>query len=435
MKVQIYPVSRLEGNIQAQPSKNYTTRYLLVSALAEGISTVDNIALSDDARALLDCLEKLGAQISFLGKRTIQIRGFGSKPRSGQVLNPHNAGTVLRFLLGISALTEHTSFTTDYPDSLGRRPNDDLLCALKPLGIQYDAGTGGTLPLQMKGISSPPSRPIELTVSGEKSSQFLSSLLFLAPLLNQKTIIKVSGNLKSAPLVKQTLQVLSEAGITVEYDHRFRIFTFEKGQSYTPGKYNVGGDHPGTAALLGISCIVPSEVEITNLKDDEQGEKRIITALQEMGADIHWNGERVLIRGGKPLHRIQFDGDQATDGVLALSATSALGEGISRFYNVENLRYKECDRISDWGTELIKMGVLFREEQDAFEITGHPEGYTGGKTFSSHQDHRVIMGLTLIGNRCKKPIVIEEAQHITKSYPDFFAHLQKIGCKITLEGG
>ncbi len=432
MKVKVHPAFRLEGKLQAQPSKNYTTRYLYAAALADGESVVENIALSEDARALLQCLETLGAQFTFLNERTVQVRGFGRTPLSGQEINPGNAGTVLRLLLGISVLTEQTSFTTDYTDSLGRRPNDDLLKALSSLDIEYTAGTGGTLPLTIRGISKVLPENVELTVSGEKSSQFLSSLLFLAPLLDRRVEIRVTGNLKSAPLIRQTLQVQREAGISVDYYDSLTNFVIKKGQSYQPGKFVVGGDHPGTAAILGICCLVPSHVEISNLLNDEQGEKNVIPALQEMGADLDWKNGRVLVRGGKTLRGIQFNGDRATDAVQALSAVTCVAEGTSRFYNVENLRYKECDRISDWGKELLKMGVPFREEQDAFEITGNPAGYEGGMYFDSHQDHRVIMGLTLIGARCKKPIIIENAQHIAKSYPDFFAHLQQLGARVEI---
>jgi len=434
MKVKVFPVSRLSGTFQAQPSKNYTTRYLYMAALTEGVSTVKNIALSDDARALLDCLEKLGARFDFLNDRTVRVRGFGKNPRSGQTLNTGNAGTVLRFLLGISALTEQTTFTTEYTHSLGKRPNDDLLHALSSLGIQWKSGgSGDTLPLHIKGVTSKLPENLKLHVSGEKSSQFLSSLLFLAPLLNRNVTIRVPGNLKSAPLIRQTLEVLGEGGVTVKHDQQLRNFYIDQKQCYQPGNFMVGGDHPGTAAIIGLSCLVPSSVEIANLKDDEQGEKNIIYALQKMGANLQWSKERVFIRGGKTLKGISFDGNRATDGVQALSAVSTLASGKSRFYNVQNLRYKECDRISDWGKELTKMGVNFSEEPDAFEITGKPGGYRGKNTFYSHQDHRIIMGLTIIGACCDEPVIIEEAQHISKSYPDFFKHLQHLGAHIEIQ--
>lgn len=433
MKITVHPVNKLEGTIQAQPSKNYTTRYLYAAALADGESIVENIALSEDAKALIACLQTFGAEITFLSDNCVKVIGFGKNPKPGQTVNPDNAGTVLRLLIGCAALTENTTFITNYEESLGKRPNQDLLDALSALNIDIDSNENGTLPITLHNRyeESQPSAKIE--VSGNISSQFLSSLLFICPLLSCDSEIKVIHDLKSKPLIRQTLEVLRKAGLDIESSDDLLCFSMNGNQQYIPQKYTVGGDHPGTAAILAACSVVPSDVTITHLYNDEQGEKRVIYGLQDMGVPIKWDGEMLNIKGSGQLKEISFDGDLATDGVLALSAATALSNGKSEFLQVENLRYKECDRITDWGTELKKLGVDFSETKSTFSIMGSPQGYEGGITLDSHIDHRVIMGLCIIGLRCRKPIVITEAQHIAKSYPGFFDHMKQLGAMIDIE--
>ena len=167
-------------------AKYYTLRYLLAALLADGVSRVRNPARSDDTRVLLDALRALGADVTEEDDAdtwTLRITGTGGKLRQppGNTLAVGNAGAALRMLLGVGALLPEITFTTDHPQSLGRRPNNDLLAALAQLGIQAEAnGPEGLLPITLRG--GPPAGGA-ITVSGARSSQYLSALLFLAPLL------------------------------------------------------------------------------------------------------------------------------------------------------------------------------------------------------------------------------------------------------------
>src|SRR5690606_10012945 len=129
------------------------------------------------------------------------------------------------------------------------------------------------------------------------------------------------------------------------------------------------------------------------------------------------------------LKAVEFDGDHATDAVLAMVAAAVFAEGTSRFYNVENLRYKECDRITDYLNELRKAGANVEERLAEIIVHGKPEGVEGGVEINAHYDHRVIMALTIVGLRANKPILIKDAHHVAKSYPIFFDHLTALGAK------
>lgn len=425
MDVRVHPAQRLEGVIQPPSSKNYTTRYLLVAALADGESLIEYPAHSEDSEALQRCLKDLGAELIPEGPH-LRVKGFGRHPKPIAQLNPGNAGAVLRFLIGVTAaLLPEITFITDYAQSLGKRPQDDLLTALDSLGAKIESREG-KLPIRIQGANL---RGGLVEVSGAISSQFTSALLFATPLIGQDLEIRVTGEIVSQPPLKQTLQVMRQAGITVEADPDGRWYKIPGGQSYQPRTYSVPGDYPGSAAIMAAAAILPSDVTIERLYEDEQGERGAIGVLQAMGADLVHDGQRVRIKGGRPLQGGSFDGDRFTDAVLALTAAAIYAEGRTEFYNVANLRVKECDRITDYRTELNKLGARVDERPDALVIDG-VRSLHGGVEANARIDHRVIMGLTIATLRAEAPVVIRDAHHVAKSYPAFFDHLRALGARI-----
>lgn len=428
-KAIVHPTPRLQGSIQPPSSKNYTTRYLLITALAEGISRLRYPARSDDAEAMMNCIRSLGARLDWENETTLRVEGFGGKPANPGVIDPGNAGAVLRLLMGTGALLDRVEFVTRFADSLGKRPHGDLLEALEQLGARCRAAEGGRLPVVIEGGNLHGGR---ILVSGAKSSQFLSSLLFLAPLVGEPVEIDVIDGLKSRPLIRTTLEVLRETGIEVEAADDLMHFRVPSPQPYQAGDYAVNGDWPGTAAILAAAAVTESEVSVERLYEDQQGERAILDVLRQMGADLDWSPPVATVRGGRPLQAIQFNGDTATDAVLAMTGAACLAEGRTRFYDVGNLRLKECDRITEPLQELRKLGIECREEPEAFEVVGQPEGVEGGIEVEAHNDHRVIMLLTIVGLRAKKPITILDAHHVAKSYPAFFNDMRTLGANIEL---
>ncbi|MCX7717452.1 MAG: 3-phosphoshikimate 1-carboxyvinyltransferase [Candidatus Sumerlaeaceae bacterium] len=438
---------RLSGTIVAQPSKNYTTRWLLAAALADGRSIVRNAATSDDARALISALRRLGAGIRILNPEAdawdIEVEGVAGRPRvigEGPV-DVGNAGAVLRLLLGVGALTQQVTFSTQYHDSLGRRPNDELLAALAALGCSVES-RGGCLPVTLRGGNL---RGGRIEVSGARSSQFISSLLFLAPLIGEPLEIVVADRLVSRAPVQQTLEVLARAGVVVEAATDLMRFAAKPGR-YAPGEYQVNGDWPGSAAILAAAAVTGSTISMTGLIEDNQGERAAARVLREMGARIELEppspacpAGRVTIEG-RPLQAVDFDGDTATDAVLALEGAACFARGRSRFHNVANLRIKECDRISEPLRELKKVGVVCGEgretgdpDPDAIWIEGRPDGYDGGVEVDGCGDHRVIMLETIVGLGSRRGLVISGAEAVAKSYPAFFRHLLALGARISLD--
>lgn len=428
MKAIVHPAVRLDGEIQALSSKNYTTRYMLAAALADGVSRIHYPAHSEDSEAMRRCLKDLGAELDE-SDHTLTIRGFGSKPQQAEELDVGNAGAVLRFLMSVAAFCEHVTFVNKYPESLGKRPHDDLIQALGQMNVKVEH-QDGKLPITIRG-GNPKGGLI--TVSGKVSSQYLSSLLFMTPLLQEDSEIRVLDDLKSKVVVGQTLEVLAQAGIDIDAEEDLMGYRIRGKQAYRPQEYTVQGDYPGSAAVLAAAAVTNSDIKIHRLEEDsKQGERAVIDVLRAMGVPLTHSQGTVHIQGNQRLKAVEFDGDAFTDAVLAMVAASVFAEGTSRFYNVENLRYKECDRISDFVHELRKAGADVEERQSEIIVHGKPEGVEGGVTIDAHFDHRVIMALTVVGLRSKQGLVIQDAEHVAKSYPRYFEHLLSLGANIEL---
>jgi len=428
MKAIVKPTNQLEGTINALSSKNYTTRYLLIGALAEGTSTIYYPAHSEDSDAMRRCIRDLGAVVEE-DEEKMTIQGFGSHPKHVKELNVGNAGAVLRFLMSIAAFCPELTFVNTYPDSLGKRPHDDLIAALQQMGVEVEHREG-KLPITIRGGKP---RGGKIQVSGNVSSQFLSSLLFMTPLLEEDSEIEVLHDLKSKVIVGQTLEVIAQAGIQIEASEDLMHYKVPGRQKYEPQKYVVQGDYPGSAAILAAAAVTNSNVKVLRLEENSrQGEKAVVDVLRAMGVNLtHENGV-VHVLGNQQLKAGEFDGDHFTDAVLAMVAAAVFADGTSRFYNVENLRYKECDRITDFLTELRKAGADVEERQSEIIIHGRPQGVEGGVEINAHYDHRVIMALTVVGLRSAKGLVINDAHHVAKSYPHYFEHLLSLGAQIEL---
>lgn len=426
MDMIVTPTGKLQGDIQALSSKNYTTRYMLVAALAEGTSTIRFPARSEDSDAMRRCIRDLGAVIEEDDEKMV-IKGFGRSPYPAKTLNVGNAGAVLRFLMSVAALLPEVTFVNTYPQSLGKRPHDDLIAALQSMGVEVEH-QNGRLPITIRGGQP---RGGKIRVSGSVSSQYLSSLLFLAPLLEEDSEIEVLNDLKSKVVVGQTLEVLQQAGIVVEASDDLMHYRIPGRQRYKAQTYTVQGDYPGSAAILAAAAVTESDVKVHRLlENSKQGERAVVDVLRSMEVPLTHENGIVRVTGNGRLKAGEFDGDAFTDGVLAMVAAAVFAEGTSRFYNVENLRYKECDRITDFLTELRKAGANVEEKRDEIIVHGRPEGVEGGATIDAHYDHRVIMALSVVGLRAKQPIRIKDAHHVAKSYPNFFDHLASLGAQV-----
>ena len=353
-----------------------------------------------------------------------------------------NAGAVLRLLLGLGALLPEVTYTTDHPDSLGRRPNADLLTALASLGIHVEAqGEDGHLPITLRG--GPPQGGA-VTVSGQRSSQYLSALLYLAPMLPLGLDIRVPDELRSRSLVQATLRALDAAGIQVQASPDLSRFQVPGGQTFRAGTYDVPGDGPSAAALLGAALALRRPLRLRRLAADHEEIAALLRALDNLGAKITVNPLENAAPGlvsvqlmayGQPddspgPRGARIDGDSCIDSVPVLVAVACFAAGESRFEHVATLRLKESDRINDLCAELQRAGALAYPGDESIVVDGRPGGIAGGVTVNGHDDHRLVQALAIAALRSDGGLTIEGADAVAKSYPDFFAALQLCGAEV-----
>jgi 3-phosphoshikimate 1-carboxyvinyltransferase len=436
--VRIHSTGPLRGSILPPSSKYHTLRYILAAFLAPGVSTIYYPAISDDTSILLQACAQLGAGIKIEnqsdGRKILSIRGTGGILRTlpNVRIDVGNAGAVLRLLLGICAISlEDITFTTHYPQSLGRRPNADLLQALAQLGATVESQTGeGTLPIKIRGSQIHGGK---IRISGKKSSQYISALLFLAPLLKEGLEIEIVDELTSASFLDLTIQILGEAGISVLTEERYRHYVVAGMQQYQPREYVIPGDYPSAAALLAAVAIAKGEITLANLQQGDTNGEAILEVFSEIGVQITRIENTITARSYEPIHGIVIDGNQTIDSVPVISATTCFANSPSRIYNVANLRLKESDRINDLATELNKARCHVIPSADSIEI--HPDGLNGvegGVELEAHADHRLIEAFVVVGLGSNHPITVINAFHIAKSYPHFFEDLISLGANIEL---
>jgi 3-phosphoshikimate 1-carboxyvinyltransferase len=438
-------------------SKYYTLRYLLNALLAEGESVVAGPALSDDTAVLTRTMRALGASARWepaepaepvdasgeTGGWNLRVMGVGGRPRrpADGVARVGNAGAVLRLLLGIGALLPEVRFETDHPDSLGRRPNADLLDALRSLGIAVDAREpGGLLPITLRG--GPP-RGGAVSVSGRNSSQYLSALLYLAPLLPDGLTISVTDELRSRPLVRATLRALAAAGVWIEAADDLLAFRVAGGQRYQPREYRIPGDTPSAAALLAAAFALGAPLRLESLAAGDDDLRALLAACDTLGLPLVSRpteaasdapltlvgGPAIQRPGWRPFTR-RIDGDALIDSVPALAALACFIPGETRFERVATLRLKESDRIEDLCAEFARAGADVTPLPDAIIVRGRPDGLPGGVTVNAHDDHRVAQALAILATRCQRGLTIVGADAVAKSYPWFFDDLRGLGAEV-----
>ncbi|CAN5162511.1 3-phosphoshikimate 1-carboxyvinyltransferase [soil metagenome] len=483
----------LFGTVNPPSSKNFTTRYILAACLAAGRSIVRRPAVQDDAVALVRCCRDMGAEIIALNSTgqaveytvenaadidRLEIHGFGSAPKlrnPAKPLDPGNAGAVFRMLLAVSALLPDVSWETRHHDSLGKRPNRDQIEAFKQLGIEVESrGDDGCLPMRLRGglerirghiamkrkeLELDEDDAFPVFVSGEVSSQYTSALLFLAPLLNMDIEINVTGKLKSLPLIESTRNVLSMAGVAVESSASRNMHLVRRGQHFAARTWDTNGDWPGASAILAAAVAVPgSEIRVRNLFQDEQGEKESAPFYARMGCEVRHEvepgvGEVLVISrpADGSLAGARVNGDLCTDAVLAMMGAATAARGASRFVQIRNLQFKECDRVREPIAELRKVyatalpsddpewpllspekAIWFEPEDDpdTIHVTGMPQGFEGGIEVDGRGDHRVIMLLSIVALRCRKGLRILGAEHVSKSFPSWFDVLRQLGARV-----
>jgi 3-phosphoshikimate 1-carboxyvinyltransferase len=405
---------------QIPGSKSYSNRALLIAAMRHGETQITGALHCDDTGYLAACLDLFdGLDV----KQTAD--GFDVRREPRRLKAPSTelfigaAGTPARFLLAFAASAEGQTVVTGTP-RLCERPMDDLIEALRRLGVQCDClGSEGCLPVRVHGNPDPGG---EWSIHGGISSQFLSSLLLFATQQPEGPIgVSVTGHLVSRPYVRMTLSMLGAQGIEVEEvaPDRFVVHPGMPRESEIP----IEVDASGMSYFLIAAAITQTSVRIDGIGGEStQGDVALAQALAGMGCQLEM-ADDYLILEGRPLRGIEVDMETMPDVVLSLAIAAALAEGETRVTNIANLRIKECDRIHAAATELQRLGIAVEEGDDFLVIK--PDGCTiRPARIETYDDHRVAMSFGLL-RLLYDGIEIEDPACVAKSFPGFWEELAR----------
>jgi 3-phosphoshikimate 1-carboxyvinyltransferase len=428
--IAIIQPSDVLGSIQAPASKSSMQRACAAALLSKGETLIRNPGHSSDDKAALGVIKGLGAQVEMLEGGGIRVISKGVNPVRGE-LNCGESGLGIRMFAPIIALSDREIIVTG-EGSLLSRPMEFFDTVFPQLGITVGSNAG-KLPLRIRGPLQP--RPIE--IDGSLSSQFLTGLLMAYAAAGANGVTISVNNLKSKPYIDLTLDVMKRFGWNVG-NRDYKEFYFADPKPGT-GKgtidYQVEGDWSGSAFLL-VAAAIGGHMRIRGLDiHSTQADKAILQALTDCGVHLDPGPDQIEIAPPEePLAAFHFDATDCPDLFPPLVALAAYCAGTTVIEGVGRLAHKESNRALTLQEEFGKMGVGIRLEGDRMMVMGG-EGATAGRivkgaTVHSRHDHRIAMACAVAGLQAQGETIIEEAQAVNKSYPDFYEHLRLLGAEV-----
>ncbi|WP_299987078.1 3-phosphoshikimate 1-carboxyvinyltransferase [uncultured Pontibacter sp.] len=399
-----HPTGILKGRVQLPASKSEANRALIIAALAGGESKLENLSEANDTQLLQRLLKS-----------------------DSDTIDAEDAGTVMRFLTAYYAVTGQQKTLTG-TDRMCQRPIKVLVEALQELGagIAY-LGEEGYPPLQISGFKG--SGKKQLKVRSDISSQYISALIMVAPLLPDGLELELEGKISSRPYIEMTLALMQHFGVEASFEENMiRV----PNQKYNPATFAVESDWSAASYWYSMVALA-KEADVTLLglrEDSHQGDKAIVDIMRRLGVHTEFKQEGVRLTKKHAEKRVTFDFSNCPDlaqTVVALCA--ALGIAVE-MTGLESLRIKETDRIQALQIEVLSMGASL-EERTPGVFQMNPTLLTNRElNFRTYEDHRMAMAFAPIA--LLQPIQIQEPHVVRKSYPRFWEDLEKMGFEVTV---
>ena len=401
------------ADVAVPGSKSIANRALVCASLARGESTLSNVAPGDDTAAMLDCLRALGVDVEMVGD-TARVRGRDGSVRGGAVIDARLAGTTSRFMTAVSALGAEPT-TVDGGEALRRRPMGELHDALRALGAEV-VSTNGCLPVSVSRGALSGGR---IGMRGDVSSQFVSALMMIGPLLPDGLRIDLSTPLVSRPYVAITASVMSSFGAS-------GITVGERGigvesSSYVGCEFAIEADASSASYPLAAAAITGGSVRVDGLGEGAlQGDARFADVMGAMGCRVERTATSTTVVGNGSLRGVDIDMSDISDLVPTVAAVAAFASSSTRITGVGFIRRKESDRIGDLVRGLVEIGCTAVEEDDGLRIEPtDPSSYRGAR-LSVHDDHRLAMSWSLLGLRVPG-VSVDDPTVVGKSWPDWWS--------------
>lgn len=413
------PIKKVRGEVTLPGSKSLSNRILLLAALAQGATRITNLLDSDDVRHMLDALSSLGVSYELDAQRRVcTVHGLSGLFCVDQPaeLFLGNAGTAVRPLTAALSMSSGQFLITGEP-RMYERPIGDLVDALQALGARIEyVENQGFPPLRINGRALAGGK---VSIKGNISSQYLTALLLVAPLLESALTIEVEGELVSKPYIDITLNTMARFGVRVDHQN-YQAFVVPGAQTYrSPGEIMVEGDASSASYFLAAAAIGGGPVKVHGTgRASVQGDAAFALVLEKMGAQVRYGDDWIEVAGTGRLQGIDVDLNHIPDAAMTIATTALFAEGPTCIRNVYNWRVKETDRLAAMATELRKVGALVDEGRDYLHIT--PPERLRAAAIDTYNDHRMAMcfSLAAFGDAA---VTINDPNCTSKTFPDYFA--------------
>lgn len=423
--------SFIDGNIKCPPSKSYTHRAIAIASLANGKSIINNPLLGRDTIATISGCKMLGVKIEKTNDKfnSLEILGMNQFETPKDVINAENSGTTIRILTSMAALVKngYTIITGD--DSLKTRPMKPLISALNQLGVDaFSSNEKGTAPIIIKGGGI---KGGLVSIEGNISSQFISSLLISCIYALSEVEIKIKGKQVSIPYITSTIETMKKFGVVIKHNKEYLNY-FIPNDKYKPTNFIIPGDFSSASLIIAAGILAGRKITLSGLNFHyPQGDMKIIDIVKQMGGDIRVYKEKgeVIVYGSNSLDGIDCDLVNTPDLLPVVSIIALKARSPMRIFGILHARFKETDRVSNITKELRKMDVNIIEEEDKIII--NPSKSLKNAELDSYNDHRLFMAFTIASMLTDKSVV-SGAESIDVSYPSFLNDLKRLGAKVIL---
>lgn len=413
--------NRFSREILLPGSKSITLRDFVLAGLAKGESIIKYPAVCDDAVRMKEGLEKFGIKFVEIENGYKVIGGGGVFSKEEKEVFLGGSGISIRFLLAMSALCSGKT-VFDGNESLRARPQGYLIKVLREMGAKIKAREEDYLPIEIIGgiINSD-----KVIMKGDKSSQYFSALMQVAPLLKNGLEIKIEGDLVSKPYIDVTINEMKKFGVKVENKNYESIVI--KTQQYLPSEVVVEGDASGASYFMALATIHGGEITINNLsKNSQQGDLNFYKICEKLGAEIELTETYIKIKGplGGKLKAAgaEINMEDMPDTAQTLMAIAPFIPGKTRITGLSTLKLKECDRLEAPKAELKKLGIDVETGVDYIEI-GEKQDFSdidlSSIMIDTYDDHRMAMSIAVLATKIDG-LIINDPDCVKKSFPNFW---------------
>ncbi len=418
--IELIPISEPVTRTVGLPgSKSYTNRALIMAALTKGSVTLINPLESDDTEAMINCLQVLGIKITKNNNRFIIENDISDIKDINYELNVNLSGTTIRFILALACIVPGVKRIFG-GGGLNKRPIGDLVNALRQLGASIEYENKEEYPPLIVKSEQLSSHLVKL--NGTISSQFLSAILMISPLIGGLTI-EIDGDQISKSYIDITLSMMKEWNVHVE-NKNYKRYIISPNQKYKMNEYIVEGDYSAAGYYGAIAALTYSTITLKNLKADSvQGDKEFFKILEKMGNKITYSSNGITIEG-KAVLPVIINMEQCPDQAQTLAVLSSFAKGTNTLTGVRSLRVKETERVKALQNELSKMDIKTESpDEDTLIIYG---GNPKAAEIDTYGDHRMAMSFAVAGTKLNG-MKINNPKVVNKTFPDFWNELKKIG--------